>query len=149
MGKKKEYFEEAETKYVKSGWTLRQISEFFGISEQTLVEWKKEGDWEKKRKHYRTLPQARAEQMRELFFTKIEELLQNPATVDAGTIDKLTKIAKILERLEKEAKINFFAQVINVMERFREYLLRNEKSLEFIARFTEHMRVFFDEVKEE
>lgn len=46
MGKKAALFEEAKRLYVQEGQTLASVGQKLGVSQQTLVGWKAEGDWE-------------------------------------------------------------------------------------------------------
>lgn len=52
MGKKAALFEEAKRLYVQEGKTLAAIFEQLNVSQQTLVKWKQEGDWETWRMNY-------------------------------------------------------------------------------------------------
>lgn len=52
MGKKAALFEEAKRLYVQEGKTLAAISEQLQVSQQSLVKWKQEGEWETWRTQY-------------------------------------------------------------------------------------------------
>lgn len=52
MAKKQAYYGDAEKMFVENGATLAGISKKLEVTEKTLREWKKEGEWDRKRSQF-------------------------------------------------------------------------------------------------
>ena len=48
--KKTEYFAEAERLFIVENYTLEDIANKLPVTTRTLIDWKKEGDWDRKRR---------------------------------------------------------------------------------------------------
>ena len=76
--KKALYFHEAERLYVFQGLSCEEIAGILNISARTLYEWKKQGEWDKKRLDYLKSSQDIAGQIENLLRRAIREADENP-----------------------------------------------------------------------
>jgi DNA-binding XRE family transcriptional regulator len=98
----------ARTLYIKGDATQKEICENIGVSEQTMVKWAKEGDWENMRE---SLTTTKAKQL-SILYTILAGLTAEAKTAleddDPDTnpdVDSIAKISKSIERLEKDTGV--------------------------------------------
>ncbi len=142
MAKARDFYPAAEELYVRKGKTLEEIKAIIAVSTTTLTKWKKDGDWGRKRKDYLTRTrQGPAQRLRDKLF----KLLEDAQDIDPKTVDSVSKIVAAIEKIEGGR--DALGATIEVMDRFSQYLQKNEKDSAFLDRFTEHLHGFFSEVK--
>ncbi len=80
MAKTAIYFEEAQRLFVQEGFSLDTITGMFGknVSRKTLFNWKKEGEWEEKRRRYVEQTKELREEIRELAKLTLKNAKANP-----------------------------------------------------------------------
>ena len=126
--------------YVKDNKTLREIGSLIDVSEKTLCQWKRDGDWERKRRDRLTSTRtAPAERLKE----RLHRLIEDPAAIDSKTADE---IYKLLLSIEKIQGFDLKVATIEVMDRFTRFIRLREKDGVFIERLTTHIQAFFSEV---
>lgn len=101
--------ERAEEFAVGQGMSGRDIAELLSVSEVTVSKWRKEGNWENKKKEIDLSP-IRIKQ-------KLLSEAQKIANGESSDIeaDKLSKIVAAIDRLDKKISIRLIADV------FREF----------------------------
>ena len=120
---KKERKELAMILYVRGGVeNQRELAERIGVSEQTIVTWKKEGRWDDFKK---SLLVTRQEELRRLY-DQLKEVNDSIMAKEIGQrfannkeADIITKLTGAIRQLETETSA---AQVIDVAMKFNEYL---------------------------
>lgn len=118
MGKKEEFFMTAQRLFVEEHLPLCRIAQKLDISERSLVNWKREGDWDKKRSEFLKAQYCCYTELYALLrklTVKInsavdagEEVEQKLLTFTARLIDKIPKLktyeqTEVAEHAENEA----------------------------------------------
>lgn len=142
MSKKDAYFLEAQDLYVR-GKTLVQIAELLPVSRQSLTKWKREGDWENKRRAYLTTGAGSSEVLRDAIMKLIEEIRENG--VDGSRADELAKLVGALSKLERTGDLR--AAVLLAMRRFSAFVA--DRYPEEKKKFYRVIRDFFRTVERE
>jgi len=105
LGKFVQYGPAAEELF-NSGKTLSEISEVLGISNKTLGQWCKKGNWVEKRKTRATSPGEIARFTLDILRAKAGELRSlPPSEIDAGAIDGIYKLMLLAEKITKETRL--------------------------------------------
>jgi uncharacterized protein YjcR len=138
---------EAERLYVQKELTLKEISVLLGVSQQTLVKWKRDGNWEKKRIEYRRNPGTILETLEKVLLRRLEDIeakLDRGENVSEGEIDAITKLVASIKKVSKETDIISVAPLI--MKEFAQFLKKNENEevRNFIQVFTDILPGFME-----
>ncbi len=103
MAKKQAYFAQAEKMFVENGIPMSGIAKTLDISEKTLREWKKEGDWDRKRlmflKNQNSCNTELYELLRKLT-QKVNEDIDNGVTPEAGILYTIKALAGSLPKIK-------------------------------------------------
>ena len=112
MGKKEQYFCLAEKMFVEEQKPVSAIAKALNITNKTLGDWKKEGDWENKRKQFLGSQYACYSGLYELLnkvtAKAIEEFKETGEIPERSTMDFISKMIDKLPKLK-----NFEAREIN------------------------------------
>lgn len=95
--KKPSYFAEAERLYVVEGMNLEDISTRMPISTRSLSDWKKEGEWERKKATLLAQKNAFHEELYDfsrVLLRKIKTDIQNGDDPSTGQLYTLTKLLR-------------------------------------------------------
>lgn len=115
----------AEDLYIRAGLSGKEISEQLDISEQTIVKWKKEGDWERRKQDLLTSPLA----IKELLTKEMFAISQgSKSSIDS---DALSKLSSTIERMDKKLSPRV---VSDVFREFDQWMTENDPklALEFV-----------------
>lgn len=106
--KKEDYFDQAEKLFVESRFSLVEISQEIDVSVRSLGDWKKEGDWEKKKIAYYKQHTSTNQKMLELAEKMTNNAIDN-YDEDGNWIepskDQINKIAKLSASIPKMKEI--------------------------------------------
>jgi uncharacterized protein YjcR len=103
MAKKQAYFAQAEKLFVENGIPMSGISKTLDISEKTLREWKKEGDWDRKRLQFLKNQNSCNTELYELLrklTQKVNEDIDNGAMPEAGILYTIKALAGSLPKIK-------------------------------------------------
>ena len=141
IGKFPKYGPEAERMYVE-GKSTYEIARFLPVSQRTLERWRKEYDWDEKRRVYRSGVFGSVAALEKLLLQKLEELQQLPADqVDSKRIDSITKLVASIHKMKQE--MDFRTQVVNVMYKFSTFIRQKDLTDEQLKTITELVQDFF------
>jgi transposase len=109
MGKRAALFEEAKRLYVQEGKTLAAIAEQIQVSQQTLVKWKAEGEWESWRAKYIKSEEHFSDVLNELKKKLVLKALEDPAPQNVYALCRIVAVLKPsaaveLRKIEEEEK---------------------------------------------
>lgn len=103
MGKKQAYYATAEKLYIEDRIPLSGISSRLGITEKTLRDWKKEGDWEKKKIQLLKIQNSCNVELHKLVMNltqKVNDDIASGVAPDAGTLYTIKSLASTLPKLK-------------------------------------------------
>jgi hypothetical protein len=104
MAKKQAYYAQAEKMYVEEKATLSRIYAVLGVSEKTLREWKKEGDWDHKRIQYLKLQNSCNVEMHKMVMNLMQKVNDDIAagiTPEAGILYTIKSLTTTLARMKQ------------------------------------------------
>jgi len=104
MGKKDQYFEKAESLFTIEQLTILEIAEKLPISEQTVRNWSKQGEWKKKRLGFLDTKDAFDKElydMARVLARSIRESLDKKEEVAPSRFYSLTKVLDALPKAKK------------------------------------------------
>jgi hypothetical protein len=109
MGKKAGLFEEAKRLYVQEGKTLVIIATQLQVSQQTLVKWKAEGEWESWRAKYVKSEEHFSDVLNDLKKKLAMRALEDPQAQNIYALCRIIGVLKPsaaieLRRIEEEEK---------------------------------------------
>jgi len=144
MSKFQEYGLAAEQFYVKDNKKLQEISDMYGLSIQTVSRWKRAGNWEQKRKKYRSSARGTIDVLEEVLRTKVEELRDLSASeITEKHTDSLVKLVAALSKLKKEDDIRVQAiTVISEMTKFINKQEYSDKQKEFLRKVFQEFFIY-------
>jgi transcriptional regulator with XRE-family HTH domain len=131
--------QKAESLFLDTNLTQKQIAEITGMSQQTISKWATEGDpnWEELRK----LKSVGRPQALKKLYSKLIALADN----DTDNADSIIKITNAIEKLS-DRKITI-PNTINVMMKFAEYALKQD--LDLAKKINTLQKGFIEEVLRE
>ena len=112
------YYEEARRLYTKENKTVAQIVELLhgAVSQNTVYQWAKKGDWGKERAAALNNPRDLAEWLRKTLNDQMEalqaEAQRNPTVINPGMFDAIYKTVLTIEKLEKSQNLKTAAIVV-------------------------------------
>lgn len=106
MNKFEEYGILAEKYYVEEQYSLSQISEKLKINTKTLSEWKKQENWEEKRKTFLSSQYSCYSALQELLMYLSKDALTKIKSGEVPESASLNFIAKMSEKLPKIKSLN-------------------------------------------
>ncbi len=130
---------EAERLFVQKELNLKEISKILGVSQQTLVKWRRKYEWDKKREEFKRNPQTILETIEKVLHHKLQEIsekIDRGEEISEGVIDSITKLVSSMKKVSKEADIIGATPV--VLKEFAHFLKMNEKR----ENFKEAIRIF-------
>lgn len=146
MSKFQDYYPEAERLAVREGKTQREISELLGISEKTISQWSKKGEWMRQRKEYLvSTREGPVEKLKKALLEMLEKTDARELTDNARLTDQITKIISAIEKIEGGRDV--LGSAIETMDKFTRYLIRIEQDKEMIRKIGEHIHRFFEEIR--
>jgi DNA-binding XRE family transcriptional regulator len=109
MGKKAGLFEEAKRLYVQEGLTLATIAQKIQVSQQSLVKWKAEGEWENWRAKYIKSEDHFSDVLNDLKKKLVLKALEDPAPQNIYALCRIVAVLKPsaaveLKKIEEEEK---------------------------------------------
>lgn len=123
--KRTQFLSDAERLFVHGGKTLKEIAGLTGVSARTLGDWKREGDWEKKRKLAQASTLGAVDRIQDQILRVIE--MMQGAEDPGRYADQIAKLVAASTRIER-AGGDLATQAVAVLERFVVYV--REKNLE-------------------
>lgn len=105
MTKKDEYYNTAETMYIKERFTIEEIALRIPISERSLRYWMDEGSWKQKRKEH------------EHKTRKYHENILETVTILGDSIKEDIELGNE----PSTSRINAFASLVSVLEKMKKY----------------------------
>jgi DNA-binding Lrp family transcriptional regulator len=134
--------------YYMQNESQRTIAEKVGVSETTLSKWVKAEKWEMKRAGTQITRQELINKLL-LSINHIIELTNNAENAEAfaGMGDKLSKIASVIERLDKKANIVTAIDVFIAFGKWLEARIGTDKEFttEFLKKVTRHQDAWINE----
>lgn len=111
--KKEQYFNVAQRMYVEQHTPLSGIAKRIDVSERTLVEWKKEGDWENKRSQFL---KSMYSCYSELYEAVRKMTIKLNADLDSGIIPDKSTMDFLRSMIDKIPKLKEFerAQIVEI-----------------------------------
>lgn len=106
MNKFEEYGILAEKYFVEEQLSLTEISEKLNINTKTLIEWKKQENWEEKRKNFLSSQYSCYSALQELLMYLSKDALMKIKSGEVPESASLNFIAKMAEKLPKIKAIN-------------------------------------------
>ena len=143
MKNKDIYLMEAESMYFR-GKTLSEISKIFGVSERTLLRWKKDNKWEEKKKKYVANPLSIEVYIDSFIVKKLDELSKASDKESGKIIDSLSKLAKVKASFGKQG--DFATQAIYVFEKFSIFVKNKIKDADFMEMLQESIQKFIRKI---
>lgn len=109
---KKEQRNIAKDLFVTTGMSCKEISETLGISEQSLVRWRREGKWDAERTMVKTSPDILKGKVREALIAISEG---KPSEVDA---DALLKTFKVYQHFDGRVSLGVVVSIFKEFDRW-------------------------------
>lgn len=103
MAKKQAYFAQAEKLYIESGYTRAQIAKALNLTEKTVGEWKKEGDWDNKRSYALKMKNSCNIELHKMLTgltKKVNDQLADDSMPDAQTLYAINSLAATMLKLK-------------------------------------------------
>lgn len=134
----------------KEGFSQKRIAKMIGVTEKTIVQWKKKGDWENKLAKHTQLYETNAEMVQELIGHQLRTLKalvnewqenEEKRLIGKGETDSLSKLYSMIKR-----KDIAWTNYIEVMKDFLEFL--SSENLNLSKEITEYADAFLMEVKQ-
>ena len=102
MGKRNNYYENAEELYTRKLKSIPEIAALLGVSQTSLYKWKREGDWDVRRTEFLKTPKTALELSEELLVKLVNKLNNLPIEeLSARHFDSLNKAVKSVRDLKK------------------------------------------------
>lgn len=105
--------------FIHSGKTLKEIAGLTGVSARTLGEWKRAGDWDKKRKLAQASTLGAVDRIQDQILRVIE--MMQGAEDPGRYADQIAKLVAASTRIER-AGGDLATQAVAVLERFVVYI---------------------------
>ncbi|WP_367867889.1 hypothetical protein [Pedobacter sp. WC2423] len=135
MAKKDALQRNAEMAFIELGYNAKTIAEQFGVTEKTVGNWRKEGEWDKQREELLASPVK----VRAILLKEIQHLAAGgEATIDS---DALSKVSKVMETFSTKLSPQMAMTVIKVLDDWlseRDPELAN-KNLDYHKKFILHI----------
>ena len=103
MNSKKQYFDEAERLYVLDYCSLEEIANRLKLNRKTVMAWKKQGDWNNKRKKFLLSKQSFHEELYEFARKLMKDITSDidaGEKVDPGRMYAFCKIIPMLTKVK-------------------------------------------------
>lgn len=113
MGKKEQFYTLSEKLYVEQHIPLSGIAKRVDVSERTLVEWKKEGDWDNKRTQFLKEQYSCHAELYVLVRKMIQKIKED---FDCGTTPDKSTLDFVRAMIDKVPKLKAFeeAQIFDI-----------------------------------
>lgn len=126
------------------GKTLSEISKIFGVSERTLLRWKKNNKWEEKKKKYVANPLSLGVYIDSFIVKELDKLSKANDKESGKIIDSLSKLAKVKASFVKQG--DFATQAIYVFEKFSIFVRNKIKDVNFMEMLQESIQKFIRKI---
>lgn len=103
MAKKQAYYADAEKLFVESGIPLAGIAKKLEITEKTLREWKKEGEWDRKRVQFLKIKNSCNVELHKMLTNlaqKVNDKIEVDEIPDAQTLYAINSLAATMLKLK-------------------------------------------------
>lgn len=120
----------------RQGKSQTEIAGIIGVSEQTISNWKKKYDWDRRLAQISASTRRASDKLRQILADEIENMK------DASNADAIHKLSLVLEKLD--GKFDRLAFTIEVMEDFNAFLLVHYPKL--LPEFHEVLAPFLNDV---
>lgn len=132
-------------------FTQSVIAEKVLVSKQTINKWVSEGDWAERRAAKNITRPELANRLLSAIATEIERLNEkgdDKEAVSNGTIDKLSKMAAIVEKLDKKANVVDAIEVFIAFGKWVQYRATIDKELtpELIKAINKYQDLYISEL---
>lgn len=112
MGKRATYGIQAETLYVREGKSLTEISKILPIRIQTLSNWKKKGEWDRKRDAFMRSSIVASEMLLEEAVSFMRKRKDSKEPLSPKEADAIVKIISSAKKLEEKSDFPGTALVV-------------------------------------
>lgn len=131
MAKKDNQQRIAESMFIEQGMNAKAISELIEVSEKTISNWRKKGNWDARRDEALAAPHK----IREILLRELKTLAEGgDSTVDADALSKISKVMDSMsDRISPQATISVFKE-------FDTWMIEQDPAL--ALKFTEYHRLF-------
>lgn len=136
--------ETAQSLFV-AGLELPEIAKKLKVGLETLEEWQRENNWEKRKELVAEHPQLLSEALRGLVKEKVNDLLAKKE-LNPSNVDELNKLLGLIERLAEQSW-DERAAVVTVMGLFGSFVRRQVGEKKELQRLTKLMGEFFEEME--
>lgn len=93
--------------FVETGWDQKRIAEFLKVSERTISEWARTGEWKKIRANRNVTPQELENNLIEIINETLQSIRQTKEAKERSRLsDELSKYNKTWEKIKNENKIS-------------------------------------------
>ena len=110
MSHKVKYLIRAEVLYIRKGKTISRIAKLLGIAIQTISRWKKEENWDQRRKDFLRSSIAIADTLKDAVSKLVQKL--NKEKVDPKEADAIVKMVRAIKALDPDADIISAALIV-------------------------------------
>lgn len=133
----------------EKGYTQKNIAQILKVSEQTIVTWKKEKDWDKKLADRKELYESNADKILKLIAYQLRALERmtseweetgSKQLIGKGEIDALSKLYSTIKTKETS-----WAQTIETIKLFMEYL--QQQNIDLAKKVADFADMFLNDIR--
>ena len=127
MSKKKIYFDEAERLYTIEQFTINEIAIRLNMSEKCIRNWKKEGNWDKKKQSHLEKKVAFHEELYDFgrdLIRSVKEDMAEGKKVDTGRLYTLGKILPMILKVKNYEDLKLSKETETIGKGLTEEVLR-------------------------
>ncbi len=124
----------AYTLYVDKCMTAKDIAAKLKVTEKTIGEWVRKGNWKEIRLAKQATPELLASKYNELLNSLLDQRLEIEKTPGLkpdnyyGIIDEMSKVAAMIDRLQKDGTLSLRTHIL-VLEKFMAALHQNNPQI--------------------
>jgi hypothetical protein len=138
VSKEATYYNEAEKLYL-AGATIANIAELLPVTEKTLYQWSKKGDWSGRRRERLATRQDVSTRLRAF----VEEKIAGITKLTPGDADEIAKIYSSIDRVEKGA-VSMLTMSVEVMAEWAKFQRWKGRSPEEMKDKAKEVQEFFE-----
>lgn len=120
MMKKQAFYDKAQMLYVESGLTFARITELTTVSERTLSDWKKDGNWAEKRANFIKLQNSCSASLYRMLKSMtdiVNDQMDKNEAPDMAMVSAIEKLSKSIAKIKPVEQINIEEQTLSQQEK--------------------------------